>query len=134
MMMKAILGAAAGVAVLAAFLPMAGATPDPGTIPASLQGRWALTSAECDMPRADAPGLMEIGPGGVKFSDARGKLRRAIISEPGRLEADFDLASNGRTWERRMILEADGAGTLTRQDFGDGAPRTSLDYRACSKA
>jgi len=132
-MMKFILGAAAAVAILAACLPRAGASNGPATIPAALQGRWGINEADCDRSRADAKGLMEVGPGTIRFYESRGKLRDLIVADPTRLEADFDFTGEGQTWERRVILDLEG-GTLTRRDYGDGADPTELDYQACTSA
>lgn len=108
------------------------ADPEASEIPASLQGRWGLGVADCTPGRADAKGLLIIGPQRLEFYESVGILDKIKKREPEQLRALFNFTGEGMSWEREMLLEAkDNGSTLVRQDFEDGIEQEALHYKRC---
>lgn len=103
------------------------------SIPAALQGRWALTPNDCTSTRGDAKGLLVIADKQLRFYESRAILGQVQTSEPNRIEADFAFTGEGQEWQRRMILEGqDGGKTLIRREFGPDSMPGPLRYSRCA--
>lgn len=112
--------------------PEATETPAPETIPAAIQGRWALVAADCEPGRADAKGLLEISPTTLKFYESLGTLAKVSEAGPTRIDANFDFSGEGMTWLRRMTLDVQDEGdTLIRREYSAGAMPGPLRYSRC---
>ncbi|BBC72044.1 conserved hypothetical protein [Altererythrobacter sp. B11] len=123
----------------------AGAAPRTGTpaatpgtaaaadaIPATMRGRWGLTSQDCD-GRDDATGLMTVTAQQLEFYESVGVLDDIEEGGADRLKADFDFSGEGMSWSRDMTLTlADGGETLVRREFGDDAAPQPFRYSRCN--
>lgn len=109
------------------------ANPERATrIPSAVQGRWGLTSADCEPGRADAKGLLVIDGTTLEFYESVGTLDEIEEARPSRIRAAFDFSGEGMTWERDMVLQVQDEGrTLVRQEFGDEAAPDPLRYTRC---
>jgi hypothetical protein len=118
-------------------LAFAACTPvviDPGasTIPASIQGNWGLTAADCIPGRSDAKGLLVIGPTTLRFYESTGTLSVVAARTANRIDGTFAFSGEGQTWQRREILDVgDGDGPLVRTESGAGVPTVSYNYGRC---
>lgn len=111
--------------------PAPGATPEPLTIPAAVQGRWALTEADCTSTRG-ATGLLEVGPEKLTFYESVASVGDIEEVSANRIRADFDFTGEGMTWERNIALEVqDGGQTLVRREYGEGAAPDPFRYTKC---
>ena len=104
--------------------------PDATTIPAALQGRWGLTANDCQPGRADAKGLMEVGPTTLKFYESTGTLAAITDRGDSRISGRFAYTGEGMTWEHSVTLRllAEG-GPLQRIE--DGEVPVDLQYARC---
>jgi len=103
------------------------------TIPEAVQGRWGITANDCDPARDDNKGLMVVEPTQLTFYESRGTLGEITDADSTRIEARFDFAGEGQTWQRDMVLDVqDGGNTLIRRDYGDDAMPGPLRYMNCA--
>lgn len=124
--------AVAAGAVSAEESPEPDQAPAVSQIPAPLQGRWGLTSADCEPGRADAKGLLEIGGNKLEFYESVGRLDRIEEADGSRIRASFDFTGEGMTWERDIALDVqDGGSTLIRREYGEGAAPEPFRYAKC---
>lgn len=119
--------------VLAAVSACAPVALDPVArdIPAALQGRWGLTAADCIPGRADAKGLLTIGPTTLRFYESTGTLIAVGRSTQTGLDGSFAFAGEGQTWERQVSLEATGDNRLVRTESGADIDTASYRYTRC---
>ena len=104
------------------------------SIPAALQGRWALVPADCTSTRGDAKGLLIIGPAELRFYESVGKLRRAASSDRNSLRGTFDYTGEGMEWSREVSLSAAADGqSLQFADSGDDSPPSRRTYQRCQQ-
>jgi hypothetical protein len=110
--------------------PKAAASPAAlQAFPASFQGRWGLVAADCEPGRADAKGLMEVGPKSLRFYESRGIPTRLAQAAPGRIEATLAMTGEGQEWTaaQALTLQADGK-VLVREERD---PPAALRYAKC---
>lgn len=104
----------------------------PEAIPAAMQGRWALTEADCAAPRGEATGLLRIGPEELTFYESVGRLDEIEQASEGRIRAEFSFTGEGMTWSRDITLELqDGGQALVRREHGEGAAPDPFRYSKC---
>ena len=104
-----------------------------GDLPAAMHGRWGLVAADCEPGRADAKGLLVIGPRRLEFYESVGTLDSVEQADGNRVRASFDFTGEGMTWERGMEIELhDGGQALVRSEFGPDAAPEPLRYARCS--
>ncbi|MXP42003.1 hypothetical protein GRI75_10165 [Altererythrobacter soli] len=109
--------------------PAPGEMPDLQTIPAAIQGRWALTEADCTAARGAATGLLRIGPETLTFYESAGTLADIEEANANRIRAEFSFTGEGMTWSRDITLELqDGGAALVRREHGEGA---AFRYSKC---
>jgi hypothetical protein len=116
---------------LAACTPVA-VTPVTRDIPAGLQGRWGLTAADCIPGRADAKGLMIVGPTTLRFYESLGTLGALGERSETRIAGSFAFTGEGQTWQRQIVLDAsEGPDRLVRTESGADIPAASYRYTRC---
>ena len=119
----------------AAVTEVGAAASSAGQIPVSMQGRWGLTSADCEPGRDDAKGLLTISGKTLEFYESVGSLSSIEESANGRLRAAFDFTGEGMTWERDIVLDVQDEGeTLIRREYGEDAAPGPFRYARCSAA
>lgn len=102
----------------------------PGTIPAALQGRWALVPNDCDPSRGDAKGALTVGADTLTFFEARAKLDKPVTTRADSLTAEFAFTGEGQNWRKTVTLARDGD-ALVRSE--DELPQP-LRYQRCPPA
>jgi hypothetical protein len=103
-------------------------------IPAAIQGRWGLTSADCEPGRDDAKGLLTITAEQLEFYESVGELDDIREVGDDRIHASFDFVGEGMEWEREMALELQETGAaLVRREFGTDAAPGSFRYVKCQQ-
>ncbi len=114
--------------------PIAGGPPaanladaGPGPIPAALQGRWALTPADCTSTRGDAKGLLVIGPGSLKFYESRAVPGTSIEADSQGISGNFNFTGEGQEWSKYVSLKLQGK-VLNRTERN---PVASYTYARC---
>lgn len=117
--------------------PAPEATPAPppaaNEIPAAIQGRWGMVTADCEPGRSDAKGLLVIGPTRLEFYESVGTLRDVREVSAGRIRAVYDFTGEGMSWERDQSLELqEGGRTLVRREYGQDAAPEPLRYGKCA--
>ena len=109
-------------------------TPSPiaDEIPTSMQGKWGMTPADCEIGRSDAKGLMTVGPTTLEFYESRGELRNIESRGENSLHAEFAFTGEGMEWTRDMTLETLAGDTeLVRTETGDDASSEPFRYSKC---
>lgn len=102
-------------------------------IPAAMQGRWGLVPADCEAGRADAKGLLEIGPTRLKFYESMGTLTTITEGTDSRIRGKFSFMGEGMEWQRDQVLDLqDGGKTLIRREYGEDAAPGPLKYTKCA--
>jgi hypothetical protein len=96
--------------------------------PASFRGRWGLVAADCTPGRADAKGLMEVGPTTLRFYESRATATALTQPRPARVEARLAFTGEGQEWTRMNALTLVNDNTLVREERD---PATSLRYARC---
>lgn len=108
------------------------AVPAAAEIPAALQGRWGLVSADCTSTRGDNKGLLEVGPETLRFYESRGTLGEVTASQPDLVRATFAFTGEGMEWTREMQLRLiGGKDRLERTEYGPEAAAELLLYERC---
>lgn len=118
------------IAALVACVEIA-APGDMTTIPAALQGRWALTAADCIPGRADAKGLMVVSTNTLTFYESRGTLTEVAAVTSTSIRGTFAMSGEGMTWTRDMALVLNTSGNLVRTESGTDATPGPLVYARC---
>ncbi len=112
--------------------PPVEASPAATEIPATMQGRWGLVSADCEAGRADAKGLVTIGPKRLAFYESVGTLDTIEEQADNRIRGRFSFTGEGMAWSRTIALELqDGGNTLVRTDNSPEAGSGPLRYGKC---
>ena len=102
-------------------------------LPPALHGRWGMVAADCEPGRADAKGLLEIGPRRLKFYESVGTLAKLTEMEPTRIRGAFNFMGEGMTWDRDVTLDVqDGGKVLIRREYGDNAEPGPFRYTKCA--
>ena len=115
------------------------AAPEPGigegdkAIPAALQGRWALKTADCTAPKGADLTVLTIDARTLRFFESAGELARVRDRQASRIVADYKFSGEGQDWDSLILLGlADGGKTLVRRDYGEDADPAPLRYTRCS--
>ncbi|HET7577191.1 MAG TPA: hypothetical protein VFK19_11595 [Sphingomicrobium sp.] len=74
-------------------------------IPASLQGRWGLTPADCTSTRGDAKGLLVITPGELRFYESRAVPSPGAQTDDNSVSGNFHFTGEGQSWTKFETLE-----------------------------
>lgn len=102
-------------------------------IPAPLQGRWGLVPADCEPGRADAKGLLVIGPTRLEFYESVGTLARITEGTDSRIRGSFGFTGEGMEWQRDVTLDVqEGGKTLIRREYGEDAAPGPFRYTKCA--
>ena len=100
----------------------------PGKIPASLQGRWGMTPADCSSTRGDAKGLLIVSADGLKFYESVAKPAGELKTSGTSASGDFAFTGEGMTWKRYEALEIQ-SNKLVRTE---SSPMKSFAYVRCA--
>ncbi len=123
---------APGAAPSAPAPPIVQAFARADAIPPALHGRWAEDAADCEAGRAEAQGLLVIGPERLEFYESVGTLGNIEQVGLSSLRARFAFTGEGVAWERRMALTVgDGGDTLVRREYGEDAAPGPFRYDRC---
>jgi hypothetical protein len=100
--------------------------------PTAMYGRWGLVPADCEPGRADAKGLMEVGPTTLRFYESRGTVQRLAQPRSDLIETTVAMTGEGQEWTaaQAFTLLRD-ASVLVREERD---PPASLRYRRCPAA
>src|SRR4249919_3881988 len=74
-------------------------------IPASLQGRWGLSPADCMPGRSDAKGLLMVGPADLRFYESRAVPTGEISSDADSISGSFAFTGEGQSWTKYQVLK-----------------------------
>lgn len=96
-------------------------------IPAALQGRWALSPADCMTTRSDRKGLLVVTADGLQFHDSSAVPTVDVEIDEGSISGQFHFTGQGRAWDRYEALQRNG-GKLTRTE---NSPAASYTYAKC---
>lgn len=107
--------------------PAATSSGQPGKIPASIQGRWGMTPADCIAGAADAKGLLTIGPNDIKFYESRAVPATGIEASDNGISGEWAFAGEGERWTEYLSLKLQGDG-LVRTERN---PPTTYTYARC---
>jgi hypothetical protein len=97
-------------------------------IPAALQGRWALTAADCTSTHGDTKGLLVITPAELHFYESRAVPAAEVTSDSDSISGNFAFTGEGQSWTKYEALKVDKRG-LTRTETN---PTASFSYAKCS--
>lgn len=117
-------GTAAGGPPSAAATNGAAAT---GPIPATIQGRWGLTPADCISTRGDAKGLLIIAADSLKFYESRATPTTSIEANDEGISGNWAFEGEGETWSKYVSFKLQGDG-LVRTERN---PPTTYTYARC---
>lgn len=96
-------------------------------IPAGLQGRWALTPADCSLDSADAKGLLVVKSNELAFYESRALPTSDVQTDEGSINGNFHFSGQGQSWTKFQALKRNGD-TLTRTETN---PAASYTYAKC---
>jgi len=102
--------------------------PPASAIPASLQGRWGLTPADCMPGRSDAKGLLTVTTGNLIFYESRAVPAAAVTTDANSVNGNFAFTGEGQSWMKYEALKIE-KGRLTRTET---KPSASFTYAKCS--
>jgi hypothetical protein len=97
-------------------------------IPAALQGRWALTAADCTSTQGDTKGLLVITSDGLRFYESHAVPAADVTSDSDSISGNFAFTGEGQSWTKYEALKVDKRG-LTRTETN---PTASFSYAKCS--
>lgn len=96
-------------------------------IPAAIQGRWALTPADCTSTRGDAKGLMVIAADSLKFYESRAVPAKDVSATETTIGGTFAYTGEGQSWTKYEAIEVNG-NSLIRTEIN---PPASFAYAKC---
>lgn len=99
------------------------------TIPAALQGDWAMTEGDCFPENGAAKGRIEISDTQMRFYESVGTLSQVQERDAEKLVATFDFTGEGMEWTRTETLSLDGAVMTRSTDQGDA--QGPYEYSRC---
>lgn len=86
-------------------------------IPASMQGRWGMTTNDCDPKRSDNKGLMIVEADRLRFYESRAIVQRVTFNASENFTADFAFTGEGMEWKKSENLKlSNSSKTLVRVD------------------
>jgi hypothetical protein len=97
-------------------------------IPVALQGRWALTAADCTSTRGDNKGLLVVTSDELRFYESRAVPAADVTSDTDSISGSFAFTGEGQSWTKYEALKVDKKG-LTRTETN---PTASFSYAKCS--
>jgi hypothetical protein len=97
-------------------------------IPASLQGRWGLSPADCMPGRSDAKGLLMVTSGEMRFYESRAVPSGDVQTDPKSMSGHFAFTGEGQSWSKYEALKIDKQ-MLVRTEAN---PTASFSYAKCS--
>jgi len=97
-------------------------------IPASLQGRWGLTPADCMPERSDAKGLLVVTNGEMRFYESRAVPSGDVQTDLKSMSGHFAFTGEGQSWSKYEALKIDKQ-MLVRTEAN---PTASFSYAKCS--
>lgn len=97
-------------------------------MPASMQGRWGLTPADCMSGRSDAKGLMTISDRDIRFYESRAVPGADVQTSPQIVSGKFNFTGEGQSWTRYEAIKVD----RDRLIRTESAPTASFTYAKCS--
>jgi hypothetical protein len=103
------------------------ATAGTTAIPASLQGRWGLTPADCTAPLANAKGLLVINARELRFYESRAVPSGDVQTGADRMSGRFRFSGEGQSWVKFESLKRNGD-KVTRTESN---PAASYTYAKC---
>ncbi|MXO94024.1 hypothetical protein GRI62_10470 [Erythrobacter arachoides] len=119
--------------------PAATSTPMPSgeaqpitAIPAAMQGRWGMTTADCDPDEAANKGLMTVDATTLRFYESVAEIGDATLAGDTMLRGTFAYEGEGMQWTRDLTLSLSGADTLTLEELGDDAVEGPRLYTRCA--
>ena len=98
------------------------------TMPATMQGRWGLTPADCMPGRSDAKGLMIISATDIRFYESRAVPGSDVQTSAQIVSGKFDFTGEGQIWSRYEAIKVD-RDKLIRTESN---PTASFTYAKCS--
>lgn len=98
-----------------------------GVIPATLQGRWGLTPADCTSALAQARGLLVISARELRFYESLALPSKGVQADNQSMSGDFNFSGEGKAWARFESLKRSGD-KLTRTEAD---PAASYTYAKC---
>ncbi len=97
------------------------------TLPAVLQGRWALSPPDCTSALGDAKGLLVINPSELRFFESRAVPSEVVAADPSSISGTFVFTGKGRSWTKYESLKID-KNVLVRTE---AKPTASFSYAKC---
>ena len=98
-----------------------------GAIPATFQGRWGLTPADCTSPLGVAKGLLVINSGELRFYESRAVPTSNVQGDGDSISGDFHFTGEGESWTKFEVLRLNKQ-KLTRTET---KPTASFTYAKC---
>ena len=102
--------------------------PSATTIPAALQGRWALSPGDCTSTRGDAKGLLIVTPSELRFYESRAVPTGDVQTDSDSMSGNFAFTGEGQSWTKYESLKIDKQ-VLVRTET---KPTASFSYAKCS--
>ena len=97
-------------------------------IPASLQGRWALTPSDCTSPPNRAKGLLVVTADDLHFYESRAAPASDVGKDASSMGGNFAFTGEGRSWTKYEALKFANH-RLTRTEIN---PTASFSYAKCT--
>ena len=97
------------------------------TIPARLQGRWALAPGDCGSRPGDSRGLLVVRADGLTFAESHAVPSPGVQTDAGTTSGQFHFTGQGRAWTKFESLKRRGD-KLTRTETN---PAASYTYAKC---
>jgi len=97
-------------------------------IPASLQGRWGLSPADCMRNRSDAKGLMVISDDQLQFYESRAVPGPDVQADANSISGNFSFTGEGQSWTKFESIQ------LQKNDLvrTETKPTASFTYAKCT--
>ncbi|HEX8938265.1 MAG TPA: hypothetical protein VF776_08360 [Sphingomicrobium sp.] len=111
----------------AATTPALASASPAATLPAALQGRWALSPTDCTSALSDAKGLMVINPNELRFYESRAVPSEVVAASPSSISGTFVFTGKGQSWAKYESLKID-KNVLVRTE---AKPTASFSYAKC---
>ncbi len=96
-------------------------------IPTAIQGRWALTPADCTSTRGDAKGLLIISADSLKFYESRAVPAKDVSATEHSIGGTFAFTGEGQSWTKYEALKVN-RNSLIRTEIN---PAASFAYAKC---
>jgi hypothetical protein len=96
-------------------------------IPATVQGRWALTPEDCSSPAPKARGLLVVSGSDLRFYESRAAPGSDVQTANGSINGTFHFVGEGKAWNKFEALQRNGD-KLTRTETN---PAASYTYAKC---